>query len=86
MLTHTTTFAALVAALFMLQGQPAQAAPQAQGMPAAKAQVIELPRVVITGKRLQPMPIVQLPRVEIVARRLDSATRLVQAKAAAKPV
>ena len=81
-LTPATTLAALVAAVFMLHGQPANA--QAAGKPAP--QVVELPRVLITVRHAQQAQVVELPRVEIVVRRADTATRLVQGKPAAKPV
>ena len=78
-LTHLTAATALVAAAFMLQSRPAFAAPAAP----AKA-VIELPRVVVTGHRLQ---VVELPRVVVTGRRADSEpTRLVQNATARKPV
>lgn len=78
-LTHVTAASALVAAAFMLQAKPVQAAPKAE-----MAAIVELPRVVITVRRVQPMQIVELPRVVITARRADAATRVVQAKAASK--
>ena len=87
-LTHVTAFAALVAAVCMLQGRPALAAEPA-AKAAAKAtpamQVVELPRVVITGRRAQPLQVVELPRVVITARRADAPTHVVQTKAAGKP-
>jgi hypothetical protein len=76
-LTHLTVVTALVAAAFMLQSRPAFAAPAD-----AANKVIELPRVVVTGKRLQ---VVELPRVVVTGRRVDGETTRVVQNAPAKP-
>lgn len=77
-LTHVVMIAAALAACVMAQG--ALAAPAVD--PKA-AEVVVLPRVEITGKRVAleaAQPVVHLPRVTITARRLD-ATDPMQAEA-----
>ncbi|MBT9456625.1 MAG: hypothetical protein IV097_08385 [Burkholderiaceae bacterium] len=53
--------------------------------PAADMQVVQLERVVITGKRMQEQQIAQLPRVVITGKRLpaDTDTLVAQAPRAA---
>lgn len=70
-LTHLTMIVATAAAAFVAQASNGVAAPVA----APKLQVIQLERVVITGKRLaaEPVNVVQLPRVVITGKRLPEA-------------
>ena len=80
-LTHIVMIAAVLAAIFMIA--PAKAAPATAGMAAsAKADsVIVLPRVVVTGRRVQAEQIVYLPRVVVVGKRVDSTDGLQARKA-----
>lgn len=49
--------------------------------PAADMQVVQLERVVITGKRMQEQQVAQLPRVVITGKRLPADADTVMAQA-----
>jgi len=70
-LTHTVMIAAALAACFMVQARAAEASPAAAAAtPATK--VVTLPRVVVTGHRMQPTQVVWLPRVEVTGKHVDA--------------
>ncbi len=62
--THTVMIAAALAACFIAQ--------HAVAAPANSGKVVMLPRVVVTGHRVQPV-VVQLPRVVVTGHRTDAA-------------
>lgn len=72
-LTHLTMLAAVLAAGFV--AQVSHAAPP-------EARVVQLPRVIVTGHRIQ---VVQLERVVVTAKRVTPAAMLVAQRGAAKP-
>nr|WP_316641440.1 hypothetical protein [uncultured Roseateles sp.] len=76
-LTQALIAGAVLAAAGWMLAKPAT--------PAAAVQVVQLERVVITGKRMQEQQIAQLPRVVITGKRLpaEGDTMLAQAPRAA---
>ena len=78
-LTHTVMIAAALAAGFMVQQARAGQASPAVAASVQSTKVVVLPRVVVTGHRMQPMQVVMLPRVEVTGKHVD-ATETRQAR------
>lgn len=70
-LTHAVMIAAALAACFMVQ--------QARAADAATAKVVMLPKVMVTGKRVQPAQVVYLQRVEVTGKRAADSRDTLQA-------
>jgi hypothetical protein len=71
-LTHTVMIAAALAACFMVQQARAGQASPAPAATVQSAKVVMLPRVVVTGHRVQPMQVVMLPRVVVTGKHIDT--------------
>ena len=80
-LTHLVMIAAALAACFMIQQVKAAPANAGAVASAKAAGVIMLPRVVVTGKRVQLEQVVYLPRVVVVGKRVDSTDGMQARKA-----
>lgn len=71
-LTHAVMIAAALAACFMVQqARAAQASPAPVAMTRAAGGVVTLPKVIVTGKRMQTQ-VVYLPRVVVSGKRLGT--------------
>ena len=80
-LTHIVMIAAVLAAIFMIAPAKAASATVGTAASAKVAPVIVLPRVVVTGRRVQPEQVVYLPRVVVVGNRVDTSDGMQARKA-----
>jgi hypothetical protein len=85
-LTHAVMIAAALAACFMAQQTRAAQAAPAPAAVAPATKVVMLPKVVVTGKRVQPMQVVYLPRVEVTGKHVADSRDTMQAKKDGKAV
>ena len=70
----TRTAAALFAGTALVTIVSAVVLSSAPGQPIARAEVHELPRVVVTGHVQRAMPVAELPRVVVTGRMQTAAT------------
>ena len=76
-----TLFATAAMALIAIVGATGLVLGQAEHAP--QQEVVQLERVVITGKRADAQVVAQLPRVVVTGRRADAGTQLAAARVCA---